>query len=100
MKQKTCNNCRWYAICIDPCDDCKIFNSIKFKLPSGEIINSEDYDGEGKGEGEGEIVEDTLCPHEQHDKKCNKIAAITCEEFEYPLGGEDSEFEKIMKSLK
>jgi hypothetical protein len=94
MKQRTCNNCRWYPICIDPCDDCKIFNSIKFKLPSGEIVNSEDYDGEG------EIIEETLCPHEQHDKKCNKIAAITCEEFEYSLDGNDPELEKIMKSLE
>ena len=94
MKQKTCNNCRWYPICIDPCDDCKIFNSVKFKLPSGETINSEDYDGEG------EIVEETLCPHEQHDKNCNKIAAITCEEFEYPIDGIDHELIKIMKSLE
>jgi hypothetical protein len=94
IKKRTCNNCRWYLICIDPCDNCEIYNSIKFKLPSGEIVDSEHCDGEG------EIVEDTLCPHEQHDKKCNKIAAITCEEFEYPLDGEDPEFEKIMKSLE
>lgn len=94
MKQKTCNNCRWYPICIDPCDDCKIFNSIKFKLPSGEIINSEDYDEEG------EIIEETLCPHEQHDRKCNKIAAVTCNEFEYSLEGNDPELTKIMKSLE
>ena len=94
MKQKTCNNCRWYQICIDPCNDCKIFNSIKFKLPSGEIVNSEDYDGGG------EIVEETLCPHEQHDRKCNKIAATTCNEFEYPLDGDDPKLTKIIKSLQ
>ncbi|MDD2251263.1 MAG: hypothetical protein PHE92_09250 [Candidatus Cloacimonetes bacterium] len=81
IKKRTCNNCRWYPICIDPCDNCEIYNSIKF-------------------DKEGEIVEETLCPHEQHDKKCNKIAAITCEEFEYPLGGYDPELEKIMKSLE
>jgi len=92
--KRTCNNCRWYPICIDPCDNCEIYNSIKFKLSSGKIVDLEDCDEGGK------IVEETLCPHEQHDKKCNKIAAITCEEFEYPLGGYDPELEKIMKSLE
>ena len=93
IKKKICNNCRWYPICIDPCDNCEIYNSIKFRLPNGEIVGSDDC------EGDCEIVEETLCPHEQHDRKCNKIVAVTCEEFEYPLDCEDVELIKIMKSL-
>jgi len=93
IRKRTCNNCRWYPVCIDPCDDCKIYNSTKYKPADGRIVGFDDC------EGDGEIVEETLCPHEQHDKKCNKIAAITCEDFEYSLDGDDPELIKIMKSL-
>ena len=70
MPEKSCYNCRWLSVCIDPCDGC-------IKL----------------------LHEDDVCHYEQGDRNCRQSAHITCDDWELLLKGRDKKLEEIKKTL-
>lgn len=77
--EPNCKNCRWLPVCIDPCDDCVNMSVLD---EDGMLLPGKDY-----------------CPHEQHSKACNKVAAKTCKSFEPRLGGVDLRLKATMDRL-
>jgi hypothetical protein len=75
-----CKDCRWRPICIDPCDDCPNMDVVD---ENGDLLPGKEY-----------------CPYEQHSKKCNKIIAPVCNQFEPSLGSVDLRLNKALDSLR